>query len=235
MALKVETPSIESLKDYAYRSEHVEFFRRRADWFRADAKRVALWWVQPGKTPSVADGVRRADFLDRHGPSPYAFGFARPQGQLVIETTSIDDPQTLQMVELLNHELAALAANPCENHFSLTVDESSGANGRMLRARLDGELVGCGAVRRIAPGVGEIKRMFVDPSARGKKIGAAMLDQLELAATSLGFSELKLETSGAQTAAVGLYEQTGFTRCAPWGEYEVTAATSLCYRKVLGA
>ncbi len=54
----------------------------------------------------------------------------------------------------------------------------------MIRARFGEQLVGCGAVRDIGDGAGEIKRMFVDPSCRGSKIGAAILDQLELHATS---------------------------------------------------
>ena len=75
--------------------------------------------------------------------------------------------------------------------------------------------------------------MFVDDSVRGQKIGAAILDQLELAATRLGLDELKLETGPRQVAAVGLYERAGYTRCPAWGEYLLTPATSRCYAKRL--
>jgi hypothetical protein len=50
--------SVDSLRDYVYRTTHVEYFRRRAEWFRADGKRVALWWVPAGTVPDVRDGVR---------------------------------------------------------------------------------------------------------------------------------------------------------------------------------
>ena len=225
--------SVEALRDYVYRTEHVEFFRRRAEWFEADAKRVALWWVPVGEVPDVADGVRRVAFLERRGPSPYAFGFGRAAPPLVFEDTTPDDAETLGLIGQLDVELTALADSPCENHFSLTTTETTGANGLMVRARLEGRLVGCGAVRRIEPTVGELKRMFVDASARGQRIGAALLDRLELAASRLGLTELKLETSDRQPAAIGLYESAGFVRCEPWGEYVATAATSRCYRKQL--
>jgi hypothetical protein len=67
--------SVEALKAYVYRTEHVDFFRRRSEWFEADAKRVALWHVAPGTIPELDEAVRRVEFLERHGPSPYAFGF----------------------------------------------------------------------------------------------------------------------------------------------------------------
>ena len=225
--------SVEALKAYVYQSEHVDFFRRRAEWFEADAKRVALWCVEPGTVPELDDAVRRVEFLERRGPSPYAFGFGRPPLPLVIESTSLDDPETQELVLRLNGELAAVATEPGENHFTLDPADVVGDRGAMVRARLDGRLVGCGAVRRIEPTVGEIKRMFVDESARGNKIGAAILDQLELRAVRLGMTEVKLETGPRQVEALGLYERAGFERCELFGEYVHTPATSMCFRKLL--
>lgn len=225
--------SVEALKDYVYRTDHVEFFRRRAEWFVPDAKRVALWWVRPGEIPTVDDAVRRVEFLERRGPSPYAFGFGRPPAPLVIEPTTPDEPETRGLIERLNAELEAAATGPGQNHFGLDAAEVADGNGAMLRARLDGRLVGCGAVRRIGPGVGELKRMYVDPAVRGSRIGAALLDQLELHAVRLGFDELRLETGPLQTAAVGLYTGAGFEPCDPWGAYVATAETSLCFSKRL--
>jgi GNAT superfamily N-acetyltransferase len=225
--------SVESFKQYVYRSDHVEFFRRRAEWFEADAKRVALWWVAAGTIPELDEAVRRLEFLERHGTSPYAFGVGSRSNSLVIELTQLDDQQTLDLVSRLNAELAALAVESAENHFGLDPGDVVGSNGVMIRARYDGRPVGCGAVRRIEPTVGEIKRMFVDPSVRGLKIGAAILDQLEHHATRLGITELKLETGPRQIEAIALYERVGFERCDLWGSYRATPATSRCYRKLL--
>ncbi|MEO6653752.1 MAG: GNAT family N-acetyltransferase [Ilumatobacteraceae bacterium] len=225
--------SVQTLKDYVYRTDHVDFFRRRAEWFEADAKRVALWTIDAAATPDLTDAVRRVEFLDRHGPSPYAFGFAKPPAPLVFETTDPSDPDTLRLIDRLDRELTRIATHPGENHFTLSASQVTGDQGRMLRARYDGRLVGCGAVRRIAPSIGEIKRMFVDPSVRGLKIGAAILDQIEQAAVSLHITELKLETGPNQPAALGLYVEAGFERCGPWGEYLDSPATSMCFSKRL--
>lgn len=225
--------SVETLKDYVYRTEHVEFFRRRAAWFEADAKRVALWTIPQGTIPDLTDAVRRVQFLERHGPSPYAFGFAKPPAPLVFETTDPDDADTLDLIADLDDELARIATHPDENHFTLLTSQVTGDQGRMIRARFDGRLVGCGAVRRIEPTIGEIKRMFVDPSFRGLELGAAILDQIEQAAARLGITELKLETGPNQPAALGLYARAGFERCELWGEYLDSPETSMCFRKRL--
>lgn len=225
--------TVDDLKTYVYRSEHVEFFRRRAAWFEADAKRVALWHVGTDRTAELDDAIRRIEFLERSGPSPYAFGFGRPPSVLLFEETDLDDPDTVALVERLNDELAAVATEPNENHFSLTTAEVTGDAGRMIRARLDGRLVGCGAVRRIEPTVGELKRMFVDPEVRGRRLGAALLDQLELRAVRLGLTEVRLETGPRQVAARGLYQASGYERCPAWGEYLDSPATSMCYAKML--
>jgi GNAT superfamily N-acetyltransferase len=225
--------SAEALKEYVYRSDHVDFFRRRAAWFEPDAKRVALWYIVPGEQPQLDEAVRRVEFFERNGASPYAFGFAKPPVPLVFEATTPDDPETASLIERLNFELAAVATHPNENHFRLVASEVSGDTGRMIRARYGGQLVGCGAFRTIEPGIGEIKRMFVDPNCRQLKLGAAILDQLELHARRLGVGELKLETSAKQGAALRLYEGFGYTPCDPWGEYLDSPHTSLCFAKAL--
>ena len=122
--------SVDALKEYVYRSDHVDFFRRRAAWFEPDAKRVALWYLPAGKIPELDEAVRRVEFLERNGPTPYAFGFGKPQVPLVFEATTPDDPETGDMIERLNHELSIVATHACENHFALGSDEVSGDRGR---------------------------------------------------------------------------------------------------------
>jgi GNAT superfamily N-acetyltransferase len=225
--------SVDALKAYAYRSEHVDFFRRRAEWFEPDAKQVALWHVADGEIPELDEALRRVAFLDTYGASAYSFGFGRVPHALTFEVTDLDDDETQCLVARLNDELAAVAVEPGENHFTLASDDVTGANGRMIRARRDGRLVGCGALRRIEATVGELKRMYVDRTVRGHRVGAAILDQLELWATRLGMTEIKLETGPRQIEANGLYQRAGFERCDAWDEYLLTPATSRCYHKLL--
>jgi hypothetical protein len=69
--------SVESLARFAYRSEHVKFFRRRAEWFDPHDGRsaLALWWIPAGEVPTAAEARRRLDHLIAHGPSADAFTF----------------------------------------------------------------------------------------------------------------------------------------------------------------
>jgi len=74
----------------------------------------------------------------------------------------------------------------------------------------DGEPVGCGALRRDAPGAFEIKRMWVRPSARGRGLGRVILEGLERRAAELGASEVVLDTSEHLPAALALYRSAGY-------------------------
>ncbi len=66
--------SPEALAGYAYRTGHVEVFRRRADWFeRLDGPNLVLWWVPVGHRPTVAEATARLACLAAEGPGPSAF------------------------------------------------------------------------------------------------------------------------------------------------------------------
>jgi putative acetyltransferase len=92
--------------------------------------------------------------------------------------------------------------------------------------------VGCGALRELEPGVGEIKRMFVLPEAR--RLGAArrMLEALEMRARELDYSALRLGSGVRQPEAMALYESRGYRRVPLFGEYE-GATLCVCYEKSL--
>ena len=69
--------SLESLRNFAYKSDHVEFVRRRHEWFETKTPYLALWWVPAGKIPSVQDSKERLEHLMNNGPTPYAFNFIK--------------------------------------------------------------------------------------------------------------------------------------------------------------
>ncbi|WP_332768618.1 DUF3291 domain-containing protein [Phenylobacterium sp.] len=60
---------------FVYRSGHIEFMRRRAEWFEKMEIYMALWWVPVGHQPTPEEGVARLATLRRLGPSPGAFTF----------------------------------------------------------------------------------------------------------------------------------------------------------------
>jgi hypothetical protein len=69
----------EQLREYVYRSMHVEVMKQRKSWFeRFDGMYYALWWVPAGHIPSVAEARERLEHLRAHGESPEAFSFTRP-------------------------------------------------------------------------------------------------------------------------------------------------------------
>jgi Domain of unknown function (DUF3291) len=68
--------TIEQLFEFAYRSGHVEFYRRRREWFEApNEAHLVLWWIPAGHVPSVEESEERLDYLRAHGPTPEAFTF----------------------------------------------------------------------------------------------------------------------------------------------------------------
>jgi hypothetical protein len=70
---------IESLKNYVYKSTHVELIRDRDAWFQK-IKNVnqVLWWVPAGHTPSVQEGKEKLALLQEVGANQEAFTFAKP-------------------------------------------------------------------------------------------------------------------------------------------------------------
>lgn len=92
--------------------------------------------------------------------------------------------------------------------------------GLFLVARVDGVDVGCGGWRTLEPGLGEIKRMYVEPAARGQGLARSLLRELVDDARTQGITRLVLETGPLQPEAVGLYTAEGFSPCEAYGEWE---------------
>ena len=82
--------------------------------------------------------------------------------------------------------------------------------GVFLVAQILGEPAGCGALRTFSPGVGEIKRMWVDSAARGLGVGARILAELERHAAGFGVRTLRLETNRSLQEAQALYRRSGY-------------------------
>jgi len=83
--------------------------------------------------------------------------------------------------------------------------------GTFLVARAAGVVGGVG-IRPHAPGIGEDTRLWVDPAWRGLGIARSLMEALEVAARSLGYEGLRLETGTGQPEAVALYAGAGWER-----------------------
>jgi GNAT superfamily N-acetyltransferase len=100
-------------------------------------------------------------------------------------------------------------------------------------AWLDGQPVGCGAVRPIDKLATEVKRMYVVPEARGRGIAWQILTYLETLAAAAGFTATRLETGIRQPEAVALYEKAGYVPIPCYGIYAQNPE-SCCFEKQLG-
>lgn len=68
--------SVETLKQYVYRTAHAEYLRHREEWFeKFESTYVALWWVPAGHLPGIDEARKRIAHLDAHGPTQFAFTF----------------------------------------------------------------------------------------------------------------------------------------------------------------
>ncbi len=71
--------SLDSLREFVYRTAHVEVMRQRRGWFESLAEAyLVLWWVPAGHRPTVQEAKDRLEHLRRHGESAHAFSFRAP-------------------------------------------------------------------------------------------------------------------------------------------------------------
>jgi hypothetical protein len=76
--------SREQLWDFVYRTDHMDYLRRRREWFQHMSEPfLVLWWIPAGHIPSIAEALDKLQQLRREGPSPAAFTFRQPFGQPV--------------------------------------------------------------------------------------------------------------------------------------------------------
>lgn len=68
--------NIESLKNFMFRTHHIDFLKRKKEWFHnLNEESYVLWWIPVGHTPSIEEAMERLGHLRKHGDSPFAFSF----------------------------------------------------------------------------------------------------------------------------------------------------------------
>ncbi len=116
--------------------------------------------------------------------------------------------------ELLRQYGATPGVGECVVGFAAEIEGLPGRyaepEGTLLLASIDGRAVGCGALRKLAPEVCEMKRLYVEPSARGGGLGRALAVALIEAGRKRGYHALRLDTLPSMESAIALYRQVGF-------------------------
>jgi putative acetyltransferase len=139
------------------------------------------------------------------------------EGRIAIAAERPDHPEAIALIESSDAYMAALY--PAQSNHLLDVWSLMHPDVTFIVARIDGRMMGCGAVVDSGEGWAEIKRMFVSPAARGRRIGRRLLERLEVIAAERGASMLRLETGGKQPEALALYASAGFVEIGPFGKY----------------
>ena len=90
--------------------------------------------------------------------------------------------------------------------------------GCLLLARRHGAAIGVVALKQLAPGIAEIKRLYVAPEARGAGIGRRLAERALAAAVAKGYERVRLDTHRpSMAAAMALYRRLGFVEIPPYG------------------
>jgi putative acetyltransferase len=154
-------------------------------------------------------------------PRPFFDPMSNP---IVIRRERPDQPEVVALLAALDAYLASLY--PPEANHILDVRELLAPEVRFFVARDGEQLVGTGAVRLMpgepataGVGYGEIKRMYVQPEQRGRRIGQALIAALEDELRTVGLSLALLETGRDQREAVRLYERCGYRSHGAFGGY----------------
>jgi putative acetyltransferase len=161
-------------------------------------------------------------------------------------TVAIEPPRQPEVERLLDGSTAhAQSLYPPESNFLLDIATLERPEVAFYVARDGDRAVGIAALvvetaarefdeRSDAPATsrGELKRMFVDPNARGRGVAAALLNRIEADAVARGIREIVLETGDLHDAAQSLYMRHGYREIPQFGQY-VGEPHSVCFAKSL--
>lgn len=148
---------------------------------------------------------------------------------LTITRTNSQNQDFIELVKLLD---ADLAIRDGEEHSFYDQFNKIDLIKYVLVAYESKKPIACGAIKLFESRIMEVKRMYVLPTFRGKKIAQNILLELEKWAVELGNEKCILETGKKQPEAIALYKKCGYNLIANYGQY-TGVENSVCFQKLL--
>jgi putative acetyltransferase len=133
-----------------------------------------------------------------------------------------DDLTRQPVLALLQEHLSNMyELSPPESVHALDVGKLRSADITFWTAWEGEQLLGCGALKELAPTHGELKSMRTPQALRGRGAARALLAHIVATARTRGYRRLSLETGSGDAfrPAQQLYASAGFRRCGPFGDY----------------
>lgn len=127
---------------------------------------------------------------------------------------------------------ASLDFSLCFQNFDVEVRQLPGEyappSGRIILCRINGQTAGCIALKPLSKGICEMKRLFVRPAFRRKKLGLCLASRLIQEAKEIGYHSMRLDTiAGTMEGAIALYRSLGFREIPAYYENPIPNAVYL--------
>jgi len=148
---------------------------------------------------------------------------------VTLKRTNSDNPDFRLLVTKLDADLRLRNGDMMDFYDHHNIIEK---NDTVVIAYIDDKPAGCGCFKPFDQESIEVKRMFVEPDARGNGISKMVLNELENWARELGFKFAVLESASKQVEAHSLYRKSGYERIENYAPY-VDLPYSFCFRKTL--
>jgi len=129
--------------------------------------------------------------------------------------------QIAQARELFLEYAQSLGFSLCFQNFDKELANLPGdyspPDGRLLLAEYDAQLAGCVALRKLEDRICEMKRLYLRPDFRGKRLGRRLADRIIEEARQIGYQRMRLDTvEPVMKDAVAMYRRIGFREIAPY-------------------
>ena len=152
--------------------------------------------------------------------------------EIVIRTEKSLTDELAQVLQA--HWLFCTSSTPIEHVYALNASTLFSPDITVFGARINGELIGVGAMRKLDVVHAELKSMHTLAKSRGLGVGKAIVAHIEDFARSSGIERISLETgtSEAFKPARELYNSLGYESCDAFGDY-VLSEDNMCMTKLI--